>query len=45
MGPQTQAAKEQQEKEKREAQLKETNGQVRQLNRGARNVEREISKL
>ena len=45
MGPQTQAAKEAQQKEKKDAQIKETNQSVRDLNKGARNVEREITKL
>ena len=45
MGAQTQAAKEQKAKEEREAQLKAFSGQSRDINKSARNVEREIQKL
>ena len=45
MGAQTQAAKEQKAKEEREAQMKAFSGQSRDINKSARNVEREIQKL
>ena len=45
MGPQTQAAKEAAAKEKKEAERKEARQQVRDMDRAARKIEREITKL
>ena len=45
MGPQTQAAKEAAEKERKDATKKENRQQIRDIDRAARKIEREIAKL